>query len=150
MANPQHLSWLLEGVGAWNARRKQDTFTPELDGEDISRRLGVQEREDIREIGAQLKGINLSGANLRGSTLRDVDLSGSSFHQADLTQANLKGSQFTGSLFAGTILRNANLMSANLADTKFFFRRFHVSSPRRNRPDKSAVVGMQPSKRTSL
>ena len=65
MANPEHVNWLREGVGPWNQRRRESPFDPNLGSEDISRRLGGHEREDIREISVNLRGINLSGADLR-------------------------------------------------------------------------------------
>ena len=37
MANPEHIKWLLEGVEAWNARREQNPFRPDLEGADISK-----------------------------------------------------------------------------------------------------------------
>ena len=124
MANAEHLNWLLEGVNSWNARRRQEPFDPELDAEDVSRRLGVQEREDIREIGAQLRGINLSGANLTDSTLRDTDLSSSQLSLASLNRANLVGSRFDRSVLAGTKFRSAKMISASLADARIFHSDF--------------------------
>lgn len=70
MANPEHLDWLREGVRRWNDRRRQDSFEPELDSEDVSRKLGGHEREDIRNISVNLRGVNLAAANLTDSTLR--------------------------------------------------------------------------------
>ena len=98
MANQQHMDWLREGVNSWNARLRENHFDPQLDGEDVSRWIGGHEREDIREISAQLRGINLSKANLRNSTLRDTDLSSSHFFTTDLTGAKLVGSRFDGSM----------------------------------------------------
>ena len=118
MANQQHMDWLREGVSSWNARA---LFGPQLDGEDVSRWIGGHEREDIRQISAQLRGINLSGANLSNSTLRDTDLSGSHFFTTDLTGAKLVGSRFDGSMFVDSQLTRANLMSASLENTKLTF-----------------------------
>ncbi len=124
MANAEHLNWLLEGVDSWNARRRREPFDPELDAEDVSRRLGVQEREDIREIGARIRGINLSGANLNGSTLRDTDLSSSHLSLAKFNRANLVGSCFDGSVVARTEFRSARLISASLANARIFHSDF--------------------------
>ena len=124
MANAEHLDWLLEGVDSWNARRRREPFDPKLDAEDVSRSLGVQEREDIREIGANIEGINLSGANLIDSTLRDTDLSSSHLSLAKLNRANLVGSRFDKSVFTGTELRGTRLISASLADARIFHSDF--------------------------
>ena len=121
MSNPQHMDWLREGVSSWNARQQKDFVAPQLDGEDVSRWIGGHEREDIRQISAQLRGINLSSANLRNSTLRDTDLSGSQFFTSDLTGAKLVGSRFDGSTFVDSRLIRANLRSANLENTKLWF-----------------------------
>ena len=120
MGNPQHMRWLKEGVGQWNARQGENFIEPQLDDEDVSRWLGGHEREDIRQISVQLRGINLSKANLRNSTLRDTDLSGSRFISTDLTGAKLTGSQFDGSMFAGSQFSGANLTSASLENTRFW------------------------------
>ena len=83
MANPQHLSWLQEGVSSWNERRRTSPFDPDLSSEDISRALGGHEREDIRQISVNLRGINFAGANLSNSTLRDADLTGAAFYMGE-------------------------------------------------------------------
>ena len=120
MGNSQHMDWLKEGVSSWNARQGANFADPQLDGEDVSRWIGGHEREDIRQISAQLRGINLSKANLRNSTLRDTDLSGSHFFTADLTGAKLIGSRFEGSMFVDSQLTRADLMSASLENTKLW------------------------------
>ena len=120
MGNPQHMDWLREGVSSWNTHQRENLVDPQLDGEDVSRWIGGHEREDIRQISAQLRGINLIKANLRNSTLRDTDLSGSQFVTTDLTGAKLVGSRFDGSMFVGSQLIRANLMSASLENTKLW------------------------------
>lgn len=37
MANPQHIEWLLDGVEAWNKRRDQQGFTPDLEHVNLHR-----------------------------------------------------------------------------------------------------------------
>ena len=120
MGNKQHMDWLREGVSSWNARQGENFVDPQLDGEDVSRWIGGNEREDIREISAQMRGINLSKANLRNSTLRDTDLSGSHFFTTDLTGAKLIGSRFDGSMFFDSQLTRANLSSASLENAKIW------------------------------
>ena len=118
MGNPQHIDWLREGVSSWNARQRENLVDPQLDGEDVSRLIGGHEREDIRQISAELRGITFVKTNLRKSTLRDTDLSGSQLFSTDLTGAKLIGSRFDGSTFFGSQLIRANLRSASLENTK--------------------------------
>lgn len=120
MANPQHLEWLKEGVRSWNERRRNAPFAPELDETDVSRYLGAQEREDIRQISVILPELNLSNANLSKSTLRSTDLSSSHFLSTNLSETRLQGSRFDGSLFVGSNLRKSYLASASLANTKMW------------------------------
>ena len=119
MANPQHIAWLKEGVGAWNARRQSQHFDPDLSYEDVSRALGGHEREDIRQVSVRLRDVNLSGANLRNSTLRDTDLTAAKFNMADLNGANLAGSDFTGAQFFGGSSRGAFFHGAKFVKTLF-------------------------------
>ena len=120
MANPEHLNWLREGVGPWNERLRQHPFEPELGSEDVSRALGGHEREDIRQISVQLRGINLSGADLRDSTLRDTDLTGAWLLKSKLIGANLTGSDLSGTTGADTKFGNAILRSTKLPESKYF------------------------------
>ena len=85
MGNPQHLEWLLEGVEAWNLRRKKTPFIPNLS-----------------DFG--LHGTNLSGANLRNSNFRN----------SNLTMCNLSGANLEGSDFRNANLERANLWRAIL------------------------------------
>lgn len=96
MANREHLGWLQEGVTRWNARRQQDSSEPDLSSQDISRALGGHEREDIREISVNLRGVNLSAADLTDATLRDTDLRNSALHQTRMIRTKLMGSDLSG------------------------------------------------------
>ena len=120
MADSEHVDWLRKGVASWNQRRRDNPFTPDLSSEDISIKLGGHEREDIRQISVDLKGINLSGANLSDATLRDTDLTGAAFLGSKLIRAKLIGSNFTGATFVGGSIRGAQLTSSKLIDGKFF------------------------------
>ena len=124
MANPEHLNWLREGVGPWNDRRRNDPFDPDLGSEDVSRALGGHEREDIRQISVQLRGINLSGADLRNSTLRDTDLTGAALLGSKLSGANLIGSDLSGTTGADTKFGNAILHSTKLPESQYFYADF--------------------------
>lgn len=86
LANEEHLKWLLEGVEAWNNRRRSHDFTPRL----IEANL----------IAMDLRRANLKGADLRGASLVEADLLG-----ADLVGANLEGADLRDANLRETILR---------------------------------------------
>ena len=120
MASPEHLTWFLEGVAKWNARRKQNGFKPDLSHENLTKALGGVHRTDaIGPASTDLRGVNLSGANLEGSTLRNTDLSGGQLSVARLTRADLEGSILTGWAI-GACLRGTKLNHATLANVKLF------------------------------
>ena len=71
MANSTHITWLLEGVEAWNERREESPFKPNLS------RVNVYEEYKTRGIlpsdgDVRLNNINLSGAHLFGIDLSRV------------------------------------------------------------------------------
>ena len=116
MAVPEHLTWFLEGVGQWNARRKQNTFEPDLSGENLTKALGGVDRTDIiGPASTDLRGVNFAGANLEGSTLRNTDMSGGHLMLARLAGADFEGSILTGWVF-GACLRGTKLNHAALAN----------------------------------
>ena len=112
MANSEHITWLLEGVDAWNERRKGYLFTPDFEGAPLFRifqdadKLGNRgtiplARADLSDANlrrADLKSADLSHANLKLATLIDAnlwraDLTSANLHFADLTGANLTASE---------------------------------------------------------
>ena len=108
MADAEHLSWLLEGVDAWNQRRQGSDFTPDL--------LGVDLWKEFKEAGLlehntwiPLRSVNLSGASLTGSSMMHAML-----FDADLEGARLIATDLSGSILDGTNLRGANLRGATL------------------------------------
>ena len=127
MANPEHVNWLREGVGPWNSRRRENRFDPDLSSEDISRLLGGHEREDIRQISVNLKGVNLSGADLSNSTLRDTDLTTAHFLGSNLTDTKLIGTHLSGSMGVGANFSRAILNSAKLVRTQFLDSEFSAA-----------------------
>ncbi|MBL3610196.1 pentapeptide repeat-containing protein [Rhodovulum sulfidophilum] len=141
MGNPEHLKWLLEGVEAWNARRKREDFVPDLSEMDIRAafektgkleegripllRANLREadlggadlgRADLRE--ANLGGANLRGANLRGTNLRETNLKGANLEGANLGGANLRGVNLRGVNLRGANLGGADLGGAHLREAK--------------------------------
>ncbi len=120
MANPEHIKWLVEGVEAWNRRRKDTDFKPDLSGEDI--------HSEFHEAGLikpqwqlPLANINLSNSVLRHTHLAHANLTGADFTNAllkntDLTNADLTCANLAGADLEDAILTNANLTKADLTD----------------------------------
>ena len=111
MANPEHIQWLLEGVDAWNERRINTPFTPDLSGESIPDAFyNVGKFVEYDEAGEwpfrPVKSIQLPGVDFT-----DADLSGSG-----LAYANLSGAILKGATLVGTDLIVANLTKANLTN----------------------------------
>ena len=124
MASPEHLTWFLEGVAKWNARRKQNGFKPDLSHENLTKALGGVHRTDvIGPVSTDLRHVNLSGVNLEGSTLRNTDLSKGKLSLARLAGADLEGSILTGWAIE-VCLRGAKLGHATLADVTVFRSNF--------------------------
>lgn len=124
MANPQHVEWLKKGVAAWNRRRQEKPFTPDLSGLDLSN----AGREfpalwDARSLRASLRGANLKEADLRNAellkaTLQEADLRRAELRGADLEAANLRGTDLRGADIEAANLRGASLVGANLRNAK--------------------------------
>ena len=149
MANPQHIEWLLEGVEAWNARRKNgEVEKPDFEGVDFYQvfrdagKIDGESRIPLDKVDlscANLNGANLSGAYLvnadlwraqaveakfwtaiiRGARLDEANLTKASFINANLEKAYLRGANLTGSMLMGANLDNAILMGAILSNTYF-------------------------------
>ena len=120
MGNSQHVKWLREGVNAWNKRRIENPFNPDLQNEDISGLFDVEHSPLlVKPPVPVLKGIDLSDADLSGSVLENLDLSGSNFRNAILNNARLSGSSLIDSTFHHTHLNDAKLRLCNLAGTRF-------------------------------
>ncbi len=103
MGNPQHLEWLLEGVEAWNARRKREDFVPDFEGVEIRK---VFERAGKLDSSGRipLNNVNLMKADLRGADLREALL-----EESNLFKASLGGAVLGGATLTGADLREADL-----------------------------------------
>ena len=127
MANSEHLSLLLEGVDAWNKRRQESDFTPDLSNIDVWKEFQKAELLESN-IRIPLREVNLSGANLIGTLmpraiLVDANLEGSrlwaaDFTGSDLDRAKLGGADLTGATLDGADLVHANLIGSNLTRTR--------------------------------
>ena len=136
MANDEHVSLLLEGSDAWNRRRIEQPFTPDLSN--LSLRDRFQEDGKLDADGhVRLPGIRLEGANLRGADLRYARLYGAKLNGADLTIADLTGAQLenadlnNANLYAAKLqyanLREAKLVGTNLSRTRFWEAQLYSS-----------------------
>ena len=134
MANAQHIEWLLEGVKAWNRRRKENSdMSVDLAGANLGGASfnGVNLRDanltdanlsdanlsDANLSGASLIVANLRDANLTDANLTDANLSGADLTFADNTSANLTGANLTGANLTGANLIRANFTGADLTRT---------------------------------
>lgn len=68
--------------------------------------------DQVRGVGAQLRGADLIGRNLRGADLRDANLRGALLVGADLRGADLRGADVIGVDFRGADLAGADLVGA--------------------------------------
>ena len=133
----EHLDWLLEGVEAWNTRRKQSDFVPNFTGENlrvILREAGLVDQyglvnlQNVNLAGAMLVGTDLEGVRLYDADLREAWLMSANLNGALLEGAKLWGADLQGAQLEATDLRNANLLGANLARTKPWTAKLFESS----------------------
>ena len=128
MANRKHIEWLLEGVDAWNERRKREFFRPDFSGIafEIEFRKAVQvippdQRTPLANVDfklADLTGSILQYADLRGADLFEADLTGAYLGLADLTCADLTRANLTDASLDHAILERTILREATLTRTK--------------------------------
>ena len=130
MANPNHITWLLEGVEAWNARRKREDFLPDFVGANIYEEF--QKAGKLNKNGhIPLARINLSKANFLESSLSSrfktsgADLRYANLHSANLQNAQLVNSKLDGAVLIGARLGNANLLATSLRGAKMASASLH-------------------------
>ena len=128
MANADHISWLLEGVECWNARRQGMDFVPDFEGADIY--ASFQHANRLDEQGyIPLSGMNLNRANFKRTQLSNsIGLQGADLRNADLGSANLEDSEMANSKFEGARLVGTELGGTNLHAS--VFRRVTMASTR--------------------
>ena len=103
MAEQKHLEWLLEGVEAWNARRRTDPFTPDFSGADLDTLFRDAGKANERHR------IDLSGANFTRADFNAAKIVAADFINADLGYADLRDADFWFADFS-----NANMSRAIL------------------------------------
>ena len=113
MANPEHIQWLLEGVEAWNERRIESPFVPDLATENIWKRFQNAGKLDSNDR------IPLHGFNLRNANLESVDLHNAILWSADLSDATLSHSNLIEADFKNAKLTNAKLDFCKLCGASF-------------------------------
>ena len=113
MANELHIQWLLEGVEAWNQRRDNWDYPPDLSGLDFFNRFENDGKiEDDGEI--PLAGYNFDYAKLVGADLIGANLHNAKFLLSDLTDARLSEANLVDAMLLITNLTRARLTRANL------------------------------------
>jgi len=127
MANPEHIALLLEGVDAWNEKRRESDFTPDLSKIDLWEEFQKVGRLE-NNIRIPLRGVDFSGARLFRTSLKramliDANLEGAQLRGADLTgsnldRANLKGANLRRATLNGADLVHAKLVGADLTRTR--------------------------------
>ncbi len=153
MADKQHLAWLREGVAAWNQRRANIPFRPDLSNIDLAPRSGasVSERFAMDQSSPllnfdgyfDLSGIDLSYgflARLIADSLisRESDFTNSILTWARLRDADLWRSKFDNAKLPGADLSRADLTGTRLWTADLFTTRAQLdySSP----PELSTTV----------
>ena len=108
MPNPEHVGWLLEGPDAWNKRREETAFIPDLS------RLNVREEFEKEEKLRADGSVFLNNIKLNGANLSNIDLSHARLYDADLSNANLRFANLKCALLDGSDLRSADLTAAEI------------------------------------
>ena len=113
MANEEHITWLLEGVEAWNERHRNVPgqgypFTPDFAGAPLHRIF-----QEADKLDAQGK-IPLAGADLCDANLANADLTAGNLSEANLTLATLNSSNLWRADLTNARLHLAELTGANL------------------------------------
>src|SRR6185369_3851223 len=81
-------------------------------------RAAVFDGQDLRSLGAGLRGMSLSALSARGACLVGLDLSGAELQGANLEAADLRNADLSGADLRGTNLTGANLTKAKLTGAR--------------------------------
>ena len=129
MANPEHIKLLLEGVSAWNERRIESPFVPDLAGEDIWTRFRDAGRLDsnnrIPLYGINLRNANLENTDLHNGTLWSADLNDAVLSHSNLIEADFKNAKLTNAKLDSCKLYGASFDYAFLDSTDFFYAKLN-------------------------
>ena len=145
MANSEHITWLLEGVEAWNERHRNVpgdgyAFTPDFKGAPLYRIFRDADKLDGRGriplasadlVDADFAKADLTSADLSGTNLTLATLTDSNLWRADLTKANLHFAELTG----------ANLTASE--PWKAFLYPSVIRSPEQHSDESSPVTNIE-------
>lgn len=147
IANPEHVQWLLKGVGSWNERRdriQQDVgdlaFTPELANLDLPKIFLDAGKYDGSGL-LNLSMINLAGANLVGTKLSFTNLFNARFNNANLKEASFVNANLNDANFYNADLAGADLSGASsLAGAVFAYVQCLAGQERRRKHPLEATL----------
>ena len=117
MGDQETLNWLLEGVDAWNERRKPGWFYTDLSDVDIYQAF-VEADKVLPGDHLDLTDVQLAGSILNGANLPDTVLNGAALINTELRGANLQESFFVEAWLSAVDLSEANLEGAYLRKAK--------------------------------
>ena len=113
MADQRHIQWLHEGREAWNARRRDNDFTPDFSDVDLYR--AFREAGKLNSDGdIPLAGFDLRHANFARSRLNTPYSAGS----ADLRRAKLRSADLRAAHLPNAKLDDTDLANADLGDAE--------------------------------
>ncbi|MEO0487199.1 MAG: alpha/beta hydrolase [Pseudomonadota bacterium] len=118
MADRWHVTWLREGVVAWNKRRSRVKFSPDLSGLSFQEILPVDFRDDPKA-SRYFEGIDLSESDLSGAELSNLNFQRSRFDHANLSRASISNSNLRKCKFLGGRLTDADLSGSWLEGAVF-------------------------------
>jgi hypothetical protein len=123
MTNNEHLSFITQGVEAWNQWRINNPQTrPLLSGVELSNMNLARVNFSKADLsGVNLNSANLSQADLRGAVLRNGNLSeanldGALLNRAFLFETDLSGADLSRADLSHVFLCKANLIAADLSE----------------------------------
>lgn len=117
--NGEHISWLLDGVEAWNEWRKAEpNIDPNLSGLDVHSLFEMEKGIDKRDV-VDLSGINFEYASLRGTKFHEIKLNRTKCYGADLRCSKWNGVEANGSNFMAADFRNAKIDFSRLSGCDF-------------------------------
>ncbi len=115
----EHISYLLDGVKAWNEwREAEPSICPNLSGLDVHRLFESEKRIDEREV-VDLTEINFEYASLRGIKFHRVRFDRTNCYGSDLRCSEWSGVTANGSNFVSADFRNAKIDFSRLNDCNF-------------------------------
>lgn len=165
--DPQHLALLLNGVNAWNRRRDEEAFRPNLSGADIYAEFSnagklengmiplchinfrdtIPWKADLHSArlesadfrGAILTNVNLQGADLKYGRFGTVPLQISLLEHANLYRSDLRGADLQGARLIDAHLVEAKLKGADLRDAEDYPTELHRANLSGTQPWKAKL-----------